>query len=134
MITMPDDNHPTSVSSLVEGVAVFVTIYYARKITYYRCVGMPENEIQEVLSLLMQAVQHTISKIQLKDLQWALLVAVTETKNPIYKEWIMSKLEPRWKAVLGTTLNRDSRHGQRTTFWTLHESASDINEIRQSAW
>ncbi|EEU42367.1 uncharacterized protein NECHADRAFT_79861 [Fusarium vanettenii 77-13-4] len=127
MITMPDDNYPTSVSSLVQGVAVFVTIYYAWKLTYHRIAGMPEDKIQDVLSLLMQAVQHTIPKIQLKDLQRALLVAVMETRNPIHKEWIMSKLEPRWKAILSSTLDRDTRRGRRTTIWTLHECASDIN-------
>ncbi|KAF5565610.1 hypothetical protein FPHYL_4164 [Fusarium phyllophilum] len=130
MITMPDDSHPTSACDLVESAAVFVTIYYAWKMIYYRCAGMPENRIQDVLAMLMQAAQHTIRKVHLKDLRRALLAAVIETKNPIHKDWIISKLGPRWRLVLGHALDsRCSQVGQRVSIWTLYELASDTSGI-----
>ncbi|KAF5972236.1 hypothetical protein FBULB1_8833 [Fusarium bulbicola] len=129
MIAMPDDNHPTSASDLVESAAVFVTIYYAWKMIYYRCAGMHEDRIQDVLAMLMQAAQHTISKVHLKDLRRALLAAVIETKNPIHKDWIISKLGPRWRMMLEHALDRYSRLGQHVSIWTLYELASDTNGI-----
>ncbi|KAF5665615.1 hypothetical protein FCIRC_10483 [Fusarium circinatum] len=129
MITMPDDNHPTSACDLVESAAVFVTIYYAWKMIYYRCAGMPEDRIQDVLGMLMQAAQYTISKVHLKDLRRALLAAVIETKNPIHKDWIISKLGPRWRMVLEHALDRYSRLGQHVSIWTLYELASDTSGI-----
>ncbi|RBR16928.1 hypothetical protein FVER53590_05681 [Fusarium verticillioides] len=129
MITMPDDNHVASACDLVESAAVFVTIYYAWKMIYYRCAGMPEDRIQDVLAMLMQAAQHTIRKVHLKDLRRALLAAVIETKNPIHKDWIMSKLGPRWRSVLEHALDRHSRLGQHISIWTLYELASDTSGI-----
>ncbi|KAF5614496.1 hypothetical protein F25303_14126 [Fusarium sp. NRRL 25303] len=99
MIKMPDDNYQTSISDHIENASVFVTIYYAWKMVYYRCAGLPEDNIQDVLAMLMQAAQHTIRKVQLKDLQRALLAAVIETKNPIHRDWILTKLGPRWRTV-----------------------------------
>ncbi|KAG5768024.1 hypothetical protein H9Q73_013993 [Fusarium xylarioides] len=129
MIAMPDDNHPTSPCDLVQSAAVFVTIYYAWKMIYYRCAGMPEDRIQDVLAMLMQAAQHTLHKVHLKDLRRALLAAVIETKNPIHKDWIISKLGPRWRLVLGHALDRYSRLGQHVSIWTLYELASDTSGI-----
>ncbi|KAF5234778.1 hypothetical protein FANTH_11967 [Fusarium anthophilum] len=129
MITMPDDTHPTSTSDLVESAAVFVTIYYAWKMIYYRCAGVPEDRIQDVLAMLMQAAQYTISKVHLKDLRRALLAAVIETKNPIHKDWIISKLGPRWRMVLEHALDRYSRLGQHVSIWTLYDLASDTSGI-----
>ncbi|KAF5581846.1 amidohydrolase [Fusarium pseudoanthophilum] len=129
MVTMPDDSHPNPACDLVESAAVFVTIYYAWKMIYYRCAGMPEDMIQEVLAMLMQAAQHTIRKVHLKDLRRALLAAVIETKNPIHKDWIMSKLGPRWRLVLEHALDRHSRLGKHVSIWTLYELASDTSGI-----
>ncbi|PNP82207.1 hypothetical protein FNYG_04396 [Fusarium nygamai] len=129
MITMPDDNHPSSACDLVESAAVFVTIYYAWKMIYYRCAGMPEDIIQDVLAMLMQAARHTIRKVHLKDLRRALLAAVIETKNPIHKDWIISKLGPRWRVVLEHTLDKASGLGQHISIWTLYELASDTSGI-----
>ncbi|KAF5630154.1 uncharacterized protein FTJAE_8305 [Fusarium tjaetaba] len=129
MITMPDDNNPNSACDLVESAAVFVTIYYAWKMIYYRCAGMPEGRIQDILAMLMQAAQHTIRKVHLKDLRRALLAAVIETNNPIHKDWIISKLGPRWRLVLEHALDRRSRMGQHLSIWTLYEMASDTSGI-----
>lgn len=124
MIKMPDNNYQTAISDHIENASVFVTIHYAWKMIYYRCAGLPEDNIQDVLSMLMQAAQHTIRKVQLKDLQRALLAAVIETKNPIHKDWILTKLGPRWRAILENVLDKESRHGKCFTIWNLYELAS----------
>ncbi|KAF4958813.1 hypothetical protein FGADI_2157 [Fusarium gaditjirri] len=133
MITMPDENYQTWTRDLVESASVFVTIYYAWKMIYYRCAGLPEDRIQDVLAMLMQAAQHTIRKVQLKDLQRALLAAVIETKNQIHKDWIISKLGPRWRAVLEHVLDKESRHGQHLNIWILYELASDASGFYEMA-
>lgn len=124
MIKMPDDNYQTSISDHIENASVFVTIYYAWKMVYYRCAGLPEDHIQDVLAMLMQAAQHTIRKVQLKDLQRALLAAVIETKNPIHRDWILTKLGQRWRTVLENVLDKESRHGKCFNIWNLYELAS----------
>lgn len=124
MITVPDDTYPTPTSDLVQSAAVFVTLYYAWKITYYRCAGVAQDKIQEVLALLMQSAQHTTLKIQLKELQRALLTALIETRDPIHREWILDKIGPRWGDVLRIAV---ARHGQSVNVWTMYEMASDIN-------
>ncbi|KAL2214658.1 hypothetical protein CC79DRAFT_1317279 [Sarocladium strictum] len=127
MITVPDDTYPTPTSDLVQSAAVFVTLYYAWKITYYQCAGVAQDKIQEVLALLMQSAQHTTLKIQLKELQRALLTALIETRDPIHREWILDKIGPSWGDVLRMAL---ARHGQRVDIWTIYEVASDISGIQ----
>ncbi|SCO55538.1 uncharacterized protein FFMR_12694 [Fusarium fujikuroi] len=53
MVTMPDDNYQTSTCDHIENASVFVTIYYAWKMIYYRCAGLPEDKIQDVLAMLI---------------------------------------------------------------------------------
>lgn len=75
--------------------AAAVAMFYAWKICYRRFTGEDEG-VDSLLALLLKAAQRATSatgtSASFLGLQWALLVAGAETKDPIHREWIMSKI------------------------------------------
>ena len=74
-------------------------------------------DIQNSLSIVLNIVQRTFppTSTELHDrLQWPLFLAGIETKDAIYREWILSRLTSRRvAAALERTLDAQARAGRR---------------------
>jgi hypothetical protein len=114
-------------------------IYYFRSTISDLSIETPP-EIQTSLKAVLTIIQRTFSSrsTELHDrLQWPLFLAGIETNDPIYREWIFSRLtSDRVATVLQQTLDAQSFSGKRlhvvqirnmlcsSQVFSLHESAS----------
>lgn len=98
--------------------AAAVAMFYAWKICYLRFIGVvgESEDIDGFLALLLKAAQRATSatgtSASFLGLQWALLVAGAETKDPIHREWIMSKLVvPQYRSASRTMTKMEAQTG-----------------------
>lgn len=89
---------------------VSVTFYHALEIylhrsrdSHFRALPVPA-EVQRALSELMSMAYHTVATgpVQLLErFQWALLMAGTETRNPVHREWVSRNIaDPSMRTAL----------------------------------
>lgn len=99
---------------------VTVTFYYALQIYFHRSQNSAFGElpipakVQTALSELVATAYYTVATgpVQLLErFQWALLIAGTETRDPIHQEWISRTIaDPSMKYALQLILKTRKRH------------------------
>jgi hypothetical protein len=94
-------------------------------------------DIETSLKTLLTIVQRTFASksTELHDrLQWPLFIAGIETSDPIYREWIFTRLtSSRVAAALQRALDTQSFSGQRLRMPEIRELLYDFSELRLPA-
>ena len=119
-----------------------VVLFNALRIYYFRSTLLDlrtetPSPIRVALKTLLTIIQRTFTtgSTELHDrLQWPLFLAGTETDNPIYREWIYSRLTSNHvAAALRRTLDAQDRSGLRLTMPAIRNLLFDTEDFTLSS-